>query len=149
MSFLKKTDPTKRDFLVQEYLKTRDKVRKNYITERTGELGAQRELTKLFKPVIETQKTVAKDLAKEITEPVTSALQPITEGVQKRTELTKYPSIQAAETDEDIDTSMVILGAVAEKYLRQFASKEDVYKTFALYDKQRVFHRQQSCQHRM
>ena len=37
----------------------------------------------MFKPVIETQKTVAKDLAKEITEPVTSALQPITEGVQK------------------------------------------------------------------
>jgi len=73
MSFLKITDPTKRDFLVQEYLKTRDKVPKNYITERTGELGAQRELTKLFKPVIETQKTVAKDLAKEIIEPVTSA----------------------------------------------------------------------------
>ena len=43
-------------------------------TERTGELGVQRELTKLFKPVIDTQKTVAKDLAKEITEPVTSAL---------------------------------------------------------------------------
>jgi len=57
MSFLKITDPTKPDFLVQEYLKTRDKVRKNYITKRTGELGAQRELTKLFKPVIETQKT--------------------------------------------------------------------------------------------
>jgi len=109
MSFLKITDPTKRDFLVQEYLKKRDKVRKNYITERTGELGAQRELMKLFKPVIETQKTVAKDLAKEITEPVTSALRPITEGVQKAIELAKYPSIQAAETDQDIDTSMVIL----------------------------------------
>ena len=52
MSFLKITDPTKRDFLVQEYLKTRDKVRKNYITKRTGELGAQQELTKLFKPSI-------------------------------------------------------------------------------------------------
>jgi len=92
MSFLKITDPTKRDSLVQEYLKTRDKVRKNYITERTCELGAQQELTKLFKPVIETQKTVAKDLAKEITEPVTSALQPITEGVQKAIELAKHPS---------------------------------------------------------
>jgi len=45
MSFLKITDitdPTKTDFLVQKYLKTRDKVPKNYITERTGELGAQR-----------------------------------------------------------------------------------------------------------
>ena len=139
MSFLKITDPTKRDFLVQEYLKTRDKVCKNYITERTDELGAQRELTKLFKPVIETQKTVAKDLAKEITEPVTSALQPITQGVQKAIELAKYPSIQAAETDQDIDTSMVILGTVAENYLRQFASKEDVDKTFGLYNKHGEF----------
>jgi len=29
---------------------------------------------------------------------------------------------------------MVILDAMAEKYLRQFASKEDVDKTFGLYD---------------
>jgi len=73
-----------------------------------------RELTKLLKPVIKTQNTVAKDLAKEITEPVTSALQPITEGVQKAIELAKYPSIQAAKTDQDIDTSMVILGTVIQ-----------------------------------
>jgi len=77
----------------------------------------------LFKPVIETKKTVAKDVAKEITEPVMSALRTITEGVQKATELAKYPSIQAAKTDEDLDTSMVIPGAVVEMYLRQFASK--------------------------
>ena len=85
------------------------------------------------------QKTVAKDLAKEITEPVTSALQPITEGAQKAIELAKYQSIQAAETDQDIDTSIVILGTVAENYLRQFASKEDVDKTFGLYDKHGEF----------
>jgi len=53
MSFLKITDPAKRDCIVQEYLKTKDNVPKNYITDRTGELGAQRELTKFFKPVIE------------------------------------------------------------------------------------------------
>jgi len=59
--------------------------------------------------------------------------------VQKAIELAKYPSIQAAKTDEDIDTSMVILGAVAEKYLRQFASKEDIEKTFGLYNKHGEF----------
>jgi len=87
MSFLKITDPAKRDFIVQEYLKTKDNVRKNYITERIGELGAQRELTKFFKPVIESQKAVAKDLSKEVTQPITSALLPITEGVRKSVEL--------------------------------------------------------------
>jgi len=59
--------------------------------------------------------------------------------VQKAIELAKYPSIQAAKTDEDIDTSMVILGTVTEKYLRQFARKEDVDKTFGLYDKHGEF----------
>ena len=56
------------------------------------------------------QKAAAKDLAKQITEPVMSALRPITEGMQKAVELAKYSSIQAAKTDQDIDTSMVILG---------------------------------------
>jgi len=42
--------------------------------------------------------------------------------VQKAIELAKYLSIQAAGADEDLDTSMVILGAVAEKYLKQFAN---------------------------
>jgi len=142
MSFLKITDPAKRDFIVQEYLKTRDNVRKNYITERTGELGAQRELTKFFKPVIETQKTVAKDLlkdlSKEVTQPITSAILPITEGVQKAVEFAKYLSIKA-EGDVS-DTSILYLGEIASHYLRQFASKEGVDKTFGLYDKDGAFY---------
>ena len=143
MSFLKITDPAKRDFIVQEYLKTKDNVRKNYITERTGELGAQRELTKFFKPVIETQKTVAKDLSKdiskEVTQPITLALLPITEGVRKAVELAKYPSIKAEEGDVS-DTSILYLGEIASHYLRQFASKEGVDKTFGLYDKDSAFY---------
>jgi len=35
---------------------------------------------------------------------------------------------------------MVILGTVAENYLRQFASTEDVDKTFGLYDKHGEFY---------
>ena len=140
MSFLKITDPAKRDFIAQEYLKTKHNVRKNYITERTGELGAQRELTKFFKPVIESQKTVAKDLSKEVTQPITSALLPITEGVRKAVELAKYPSIKAEEEGDVSDTSILYLGEIASHYLRHFASKEGVDKTFGLYDKDGVFY---------
>lgn len=147
MSFLKITDPAKRDLIVQEYLKTKDNVRKNYITERTGELGAQRELAKFFKPVIETQKTVAKDLSKDlskdlatqVTQPLMSSLLPITEGVRKAVELAKYPSIKAEEGDVS-DTSVLYLGETASHYLRQFANKEGVDKTFGLYDKDGVFY---------
>jgi len=140
MSFIKITDPAKRDFLVKEYLKTLGNVRKNYIAERTGELDTQRELSKFFKPVIETQKTVGKELAKEITEPVTKALLPITEGIQKAVEFAKYPSIKAAEEEEDLDTSGLLIGPIAEQYLRQFAKKETVDKTFGLYDKEGTFY---------
>jgi len=148
MSFLKITDPAKRDLIVQEYLKTKDNVRKNYITERTCELGAQRELTKFFKPVIETQKTVAKDLTKDlskdlstkVTQPLMSALLPITEGVRKGVELAKYPSIKAEEEGDVSDTSVFYLGEIASHYLRQFANKEGVDKTLGLYDKDGVFY---------
>ena len=52
----------------------------------------------------------------------------------------KYPSIQAAEQDDqDPNTSMLYIGEVAEKYLRQFANKEEVDKTFGLYDKNGEF----------
>ena len=87
MSFVKITDPAKTDFLVKEFLKTRDNVRKNYLSERTGELDTQRELSKFFKPVVESQKTIAK----EISEPVTNALLPIKDGIQKAVELKIAP----------------------------------------------------------
>ena len=47
-------------------LETMENIRKNYIADKSGELGAQRELTKFFKPIIETQKTVAEDMGKKL-----------------------------------------------------------------------------------
>ena len=49
MSFLKITDPKKRDFIVNEFLKTRQNIQLNFLSERVGELSTQYELSKLFK----------------------------------------------------------------------------------------------------
>ena len=54
MSFLKITDLKKRDFIVNELLKTN--MQQNFLSECVGDLNTQYELSKLFKPVTEKQK---------------------------------------------------------------------------------------------
>jgi hypothetical protein len=57
MSFLKITDPAKRDLLVQELIKTRKNILQDSIDERVGEITAQQSLSKLFKPLTEKIET--------------------------------------------------------------------------------------------
>ena len=56
MSFLKITDHKKRDFIVNEFLKTRQNIQKHFLSERVGDFSTQYELSKLFKPVTDMQK---------------------------------------------------------------------------------------------
>ena len=65
MSFLKITDPTKRDFIVNEFLKTRQNIQQNFLSERVGDLSTQDELSKLFKPVADMQKIIEESLVSE------------------------------------------------------------------------------------
>ena len=56
MSFLKITDPKQREFIVHEFLKTRQNIRQNYLSERVGDLSTQHQFSKLFKPITDMQK---------------------------------------------------------------------------------------------
>ena len=51
MSILKITDPKKRDFIVNEFLKTKQNIQQNFLSD----LSTQYELSKLFKPVTDMQ----------------------------------------------------------------------------------------------
>ena len=62
MSFLKITDPRKREATIKDFIETRKRIKDNFLTEKVGEIGIQRELGKFFKPVTETQKTTTKDI---------------------------------------------------------------------------------------
>ena len=66
MSFLKFTDPKKRDFIVNQFLKTRQNIHKNYLSERVGDSSTQHELTKLFKPVTDMQKDLKEGIVSEL-----------------------------------------------------------------------------------
>ena len=47
LSFLKITDPKKRDFIVNEFIKTRQNIQQNFLSERVGDLSTQHELSKV------------------------------------------------------------------------------------------------------
>jgi hypothetical protein len=65
MSFLKVTDPAKRDFLVQELIKTRKAIMQDSITERLGDAKLYQASTKLFIPL--TEKI---ELSSKVLEPI-------------------------------------------------------------------------------
>ena len=66
MSFPKMTDHKKRDFIVNEFLKTRQNIQQNFLSERAGDLSTQYELSKLFKPVTDIQKDLKEGLVSEL-----------------------------------------------------------------------------------
>ena len=66
MSFLKITDSKKRDFIVNEFIKTRQNIQQNFLSERLGDSSTQHELSKLFKPVTDMQKDLKEGLVSEL-----------------------------------------------------------------------------------
>ena len=66
MLFLKITDPKKRDFIVNEFLKTRQNIQQNILSERLGDVNTHYKLSKLFKPVTDMQKDLKEDLINEL-----------------------------------------------------------------------------------
>ena len=79
MSFLKIKDPIKRDLIVEEFLKTKKNIQEKFITERLGDISSQRKLSKLFKPITETQKDIKESLVSEL-RPIKESLKKITGG---------------------------------------------------------------------
>ena len=134
MSFLKITDHKKRGVIGNEFLKTRQNIQQNFLSERVGDLSTQYELSKLFKPVTDMQQYLKEGLVSE--------LKPIREGMKnlpKAITFTQFPSVTAydevGEAEED-----VFIGDIAEQYLRKFATVSGADKTFGLRDKDGKFY---------
>ena len=112
MSFLKIQDPKKRDFKVNEFLKTRQNIQQHFLSERVSGLSTQYEFSKDFKPVT--------DMQKDLKEGLVSELKPIREGIKdlpKAITFPQFPSITAYDDDdEEVD---VFIGDIAEQYLRK------------------------------
>ena len=120
MSFLKISDPVKRDLIVKEYLEIKKNIRDNLLSERTGEQELQTDLSKLYRPITETQKATARE--------ITEGLRPIREGIENLPQAITFSPIQplgeASEKEEPLD-----LGEIVEKYLNRPVT-DKVYGTY-------------------
>ena len=139
MSFIKVKDPRKREELVRDFIETRKRIKDNFIARKVGEAEYQTGLTKLFKPVTETQKATAKEITdaqKATAEKITGELLPIKEGLEKIPDIT-FPTYPAVEmTKEEIEK----LGPIATDALIKLASKKGIDKSFGLTVKNKKLH---------
>ena len=116
MSFLKISDPLKRDSIVKEYLELKKNIRDNFLSERIGEQQLQTDLSKFYRPITETQKATARE--------ITEGLKPIREGIEKLPEAMQ-PIGEATEEEEEEEES---IGETA----RHFLTKPNTDKIFGI-----------------
>ena len=105
-------------------------IQDNLLSERTGEQQLQTDLSKIFNPITETQKTTKRE--------ITEGLRPIKEGIENTPHIITFPVYPSIQTPEGEDTQYI--GAVAEKYLRKFATKSEADTTYELYDRNGNFY---------
>ena len=133
MSFIKVKDPRKREELIRDFIETRKRIKDNFVARKVGEIEYQTGLTKLFKPVTETQKATAKEITdaqKAAAEKFTSELLPIKEGIEELpTKLFRkvFPSIELKASD------IMNLGPFAVNALLQAFTKKNIDLSFGLY----------------
>ena len=139
MSFIKVKDPRKREELIKDFIETRKRIKDNFIAKKVGEAEYQTGLTKLFKPVTETQKATAKEITeaqKATAEKFTQELLPIKEGIEELpTKLFRkvFPSIELKASD------IMNLGPLAVNALLQAFTKKNIDLAFGLYAQEGKF----------
>ena len=113
MSFLKISDPLKRDSIVKEYLELKKNIRDNFLSERIGEQQLQTDLSKFYRPITETQKATARE--------ITEGLKPIREGIEKLPEAMQpigEATGEATEEEEEEDDEELV-GEIAYEFLNR------------------------------
>src|SRR5688572_17959565 len=150
MSFLKITDPAKRDLIVAEFLKTKKNVQQNFRNEKLGDIGLQQDLVKLYKPIVDSQSAISKEqnallsTIKENSAATSNALQALPASISsslKAVQFPQYPSIEAYEAPSAEDVNTLELGEIAAEYLQRYASNDkSTDKKFGIHSKDGIFY---------
>ena len=133
MSFIKVKDPRKREELVRDFIETRKRIKDNFIARKVGESEYQTGLTKLFKPVTDTQKATTKEITeaqKATAEKFTQELLPIKEGIEELpTKLFKkvFPSIEFKASD------IINFGPLAVDALLKAFTEKNIDRFYGIY----------------
>ena len=139
MSFIKVKDPRKREELVKDFIETRKRIKDNFVARKVGEAEYQTGLSKLFKPVTETQKATAKEITeaqKTAAEKITKELLPIKEGIEGlpgALSFPTYPALEITEEEEEKEEEeKKDLGSIAKNYLT-YATGKNSDRIFGIY----------------
>ena len=118
MSFIKVKDPRKREELIRDFIETRKRIKDNFVAKKVGESDYQTGLTKLFKPITETQKATAKEITeaqKAAAEKIRGELLPIKAGIEGLPGAISFPALEMTEEEEEEEKTDV--GPLAINYL--------------------------------
>ena len=115
MSFLKISDPSKRDSIVKEYLELKKKIRDNFLSERIGEQQLQTDLSKFYKPITETQKTTAREITEGL-KPIREGIDNIPEIILGRDAIKEYEK-ELEEEEDYVKEEDENIGEIARHYL--------------------------------
>ncbi|ELU04211.1 hypothetical protein CAPTEDRAFT_121441 [Capitella teleta] len=128
MSFLKITDPKKRDEIVREYLETKKNIKSQNLIARLGRQDMLSMYKDKYEPIIEGQKKIVEEVKslKETMEKLPAAIQQA-----------PYPLFQSAI--EGAEGEDLLLDPTAAKYLRKFTTP-DADKIYGIKDKAGVFY---------
>ena len=144
MSFIKVKDPKKREELVRDFIETRKRIKDNFMARKVGEAEYQTGLTKLFKPVTETQKATTKEITdaqKATAEKITKELLPIKEGLENLPILTQIKEgepIPAVEMTQE--QRKKILGPIASEAFEKYTTLEGADKVFGMVKKDKYYY---------
>ena len=149
MSFIKIKDPRKREEMIKDLIETRKRIKDNFIARKVGESEYQTGLTKLFKPVTDTQKATTKEITdaqKATAEKFTQELLPIKEGIAglptkediKNLPLQVfnqiYPSLKYNKSE------ITESGSIAVNALIEAFSKDGIDRLSGIYAKDKEFY---------
>ena len=125
--------------MIKDFIETRKRIKDNFVARKVGEAEYQTGLTKLFKPVTETQKAATKEITeaqKTATEKITQGLLPIKEALENPIVI---PPIEDGEEKKAITLTEPLteeektnLGPIAENFLKTPWNKENLDLDFGL-----------------
>jgi len=134
MSFLKIKDPSKRDKLVTEYIKTKNKIQNDFRLERLGEQSVYENFGKIFKPITEQQQKSSEEIVSKF-----APLQEAIENMPAQQALpwdVPQPELEGQpEALAELDTPQIELDetSLAGEYLEKYSQrKDDADTTFGI-----------------
>ena len=125
MSFLKISDPNKRDAIVADFIATQKRIQQRNLDERVMALAQEEDIQNMFKPMIDTTEKVATTIKKELI-PIQDNLNDLNNNLQTVEKIKKEEDSDEDEDDEIGEKYHQMIKAYGETKLDPYFSIEEV-----------------------